>query len=55
MVIYATSPEVVFRCKSKMAAAKPEILLYQRRDELEMNEFIQNRKLNPCSMEIYLC
>ena len=26
-VIYATSPEVVFSCKSKMAAAKPEILL----------------------------
>jgi len=29
-VLYATSPEVDFSCKSKMEAAKPEILFSQR-------------------------
>ena len=33
-VIYATSPEVVFSCKSNMAAAKPEILLSQCRNNV---------------------
>jgi len=34
-VLHTTSPEVVFSCKSKMAAAKPEIVLCQRRYALE--------------------
>ena len=41
-VLHATSPEVIFSCKSKMAAAKTEVLFSQRkyfffstRDELE--------------------
>jgi len=33
-VLHATSPEVVFSCQSKMAAAKPEILLAQRRKKI---------------------
>ena len=46
-VLYASSPEVIFCCKSKMAAAKPEILLYQRSDELEM----KFQRLYPCFLE----
>ena len=34
-VLHATPPEVDFSYKSKMAIAKPEMLLFQRRDELE--------------------
>ena len=33
-VLHATSPEVVFSCKSKMVAAKPEILIAQRRKKV---------------------
>jgi len=44
-VLHATSPEVVFSCKSKMAAAKPEIVLCQRRDALETKFQV----LYPCS------
>jgi len=35
-VLQATSPEVVFSCKSKMAAAKPETLLSQRMKKVAM-------------------
>jgi len=43
-VLHATSPEVVFSCKSNMTASKPEILLYQCRDELET----KFQRLYPC-------
>ena len=43
-VLYAMSQEVVFSWKSKIAAAKPEILLYQRSDELET----KFQQLYPC-------
>jgi len=57
IVLYPTSPEVVFSCKSKMAAgvlkcigksniaaAKPEILLFERKDVLPT----KFQRLYPC-------